>query len=148
MTELSAVLLDPANKDAVVADFAAAIDTEARSKKGVSGTVVKGAYLAVAKVGPKVIPNAVTKLLPDAAVALDPFWADYQLNPTGDFGAYLVGRDAEVSDALLAVTDRKAETATQEPLKKAYGAVRGKASGHVIGALPVVGSIVAKYATS
>ena len=51
-----------------------------------------------------------------------------------------------MSEALLAVTDARAEMSNRATILKAYGAVRGGAAKHVVAALPNVGALVQKYA--
>ncbi len=143
---LSTTLLDPARQPAVVADFASVVEAEVSDKSGLSGTVIKTAYAAVKKVSPTVIESALTKLLPDFAAALDPFWTEFQAQGPGDFGQFLAARGDQVGDALLAVTDAKAESTSQPALRKAYSSLRGKAKENVVAALPRVGAAVQKNA--
>ncbi|ADG80624.1 putative protein OS=Tsukamurella paurometabola (strain ATCC 8368 / DSM / CCUG 35730 /CIP 100753 / JCM 10117 / KCTC 9821 / NBRC 16120 / NCIMB 702349/ NCTC 13040) OX=521096 GN=Tpau_4053 PE=4 SV=1 [Tsukamurella paurometabola] len=145
-TSLTTSLLDPARQPAVVADFASVVDAEVKDKSGLSGTAIKAAYGAVKKVSPSVIESALTKLLPEFASALDLFWADFQAQGPGDFGQYLASRGDEVGDALLSVTDQRAESTSQPALRKAYGSLRGKAKENVVAALPRVGAVVQKNA--
>lgn len=143
---LTTTLLDPARQPAVVADFASVVESEVGDKGGLSGTVIKTAYAAVKKVSPTVVESALTKLLPDFAAALDPFWTEFQAQGPGDFGRFLADRGDAVGDALLAVTDNKAESTSQPALRKAYSSLRGKAKENVVAALPRVGAAVQKNA--
>lgn len=143
---LTTTLLDPARQPAVVADFASVVEAEVGDKSRLSGTVIKTAYSAVKKVSPNVIESALTKLLPDFAAALDPFWTEFQAQGPGDFGQFLAARGDAVGDALLAVTDKKAESTSQPALRKAYSSLRGKAKENVVAALPRVGAAVQKNA--
>lgn len=140
-------LLDPAQKPAVIADFASVIDAEVQTKSGFSGTAIKVAHAAVRKVSPTVVESALGKLLPEFAAALDPFWAEFSAQGPGDFGGFLADRGDAVGDALLKVTDDRAAKTTQPALRKAYQGVRGKAKEHVVAALPRVGAVVQKYAS-
>ena len=85
-------------------------------------------------------------LAPDMIIELEPFWADFTASGAGDFGDYLVKHGDAVSEALLSVTDRRAETSTRPTILKAYKTVRGGASKHVTAALPALGALVQKYA--
>jgi hypothetical protein len=51
-----------------------------------------------------------------------------------------------VSEALLSVTDAHAAVSTRPTILKAYRAVRGGASKHIVAALPNLGALVQKYA--
>ena len=53
---------------------------------------------------------------------------------------------ARGSEALLSVTDARAETSERPTILKAYRAVRGGAAKHVVAALPNVSSLVHEYA--
>jgi hypothetical protein len=145
--KLTDTLLDPAQQPAVIADFSSVIDAEVRDKSGLSGAAIKLAYAAVNKVSPTVVDSALTKLLPEFATALEPFWAEFSAAGPGDFGQFLAGRGDAVGDALLAVTDARANTTSQPALRKAYQGVRGKAKENVVAALPRVGAVVQKYAS-
>ncbi|WP_145225122.1 DUF6918 family protein [Rudaeicoccus suwonensis] len=141
---LSETVLDPARRPHLVADLVGVVDAEVKDKKGLGGMAIKGAYAAVRKVSPTIAETATDRMLPDFAVALDPFWVDF--GGAGDFGAYLAGRGDEVADALLAVTDRRAAATDRAPLQKAYGSVRGKAHENVKAALPRLGATFQRYA--
>lgn len=143
---LTTTLLDPTREPAVVADFASVVEAEVKDKSGLSGTVIKGAYAAAQKVKPGAIESALTKLLPEFTSALDPFWTEFSAQGPGDFGQFLAARGDAVGDALLAVTDRRAEATTQPTLRKLYEGLRGKAKENVIAALPRVGAAVQKNA--
>ncbi len=82
-------------------------------------------------------------MLPDFAQALEPFWADFAGH--GDFGAYLSNRSEEAANALVSVTDKKAETTSRAPLRKAYGALRPRAIDNVTTALPRLGAVIQKH---
>ncbi|GAA4402167.1 hypothetical protein GCM10023147_42440 [Tsukamurella soli] len=145
-TPLTTSLLDPERSKAVVADFASVVDAEVKDKSGLSGTTIKAAYAMVKKASPSVVESALTKLLPDFAAALDPFWAEFAAGEPGDFGQFLSARGDKVGDALLAVTDQRAESTNQAVLRKAYQGIRGKAKDNVVAALPRVGAAVQKHA--
>lgn len=141
---LSAALLDEQRRPAVVADLAAVIDAEVKDKKGLSGAAIKAAYAAAKKVSPSIASSATDRMLPEFATALEPFWNDFGGN--GDFGQFLAERGDQSSDALLSVTDQRAQATSREPLKKAYGSLRGKAKENVTAALPRIGAVVQKHA--
>ena len=143
---LSATLLNESNRPRVVETLLVVVDEEVKSKKGISGGVLKAAYAAAKKVQPGILPRALNSMLPDFAQAIDPFWSDFQAAGGGDFGAYLGGRSEQASDALLSVTDARAERTRREALKKAYGSVRGKAKEHVAAALPRLGRALQGFA--
>jgi uncharacterized protein DUF6918 len=146
MATLEAILLNPENKPHVIDDCLTLIDQEVKGKSGVSGTAVKLAYKTANAFASGYLRGMVELLAPDMIIELEPFWADFTASGAGDFGDYLVKHGDAVSEALLSVTDRRAETSTRPTILKAYKTVRGGASKHVTAALPALGALVQKYA--
>ncbi|HET9972781.1 MAG TPA: hypothetical protein VFQ68_31410 [Streptosporangiaceae bacterium] len=146
MTILPDILLTPENKPHVIDDCLTLIDQEVKGKSGVSGTAVKLAYKTANAFASGYLRGMVELLAPDMIIELEPFWADFTASGAGDFGDYLVKHGDEVSEALLSVTDRRAETSTRPTILRAYKTVRGGASKHVTAALPALGALVQKYA--
>jgi hypothetical protein len=142
---LPAILLDPARRPAVVTDLEALVDQEVSESGGVSGAVVKTGYATVKKLKPGVVPAAVERLLDEFTAALEPFHADHRAAGGGDFGTYLAGRP-DAADALLGVTDARAERAGSEGLRKVYAKLRPQARKHVEQALPRLGRLIDRHA--
>jgi hypothetical protein len=146
MATLQDILLTPENKPHVMDDCMTLIDQEVKSKSGISGTAVKLAYKTANAFASGYLHGMVELLAPDMIIKLEPYWADFSVSGAGDFGDYLVKHGEEVSEALLSVTDARAETSTRPTILKAYKTVRGGASKHVTAALPALGALVQKYA--
>lgn len=146
MPALTDTLLDPAVAPTVQSDVRALVDAEVSEKKGASGLALRAGYGAVKKVYPAVLEEAVEKMWPAFVWHLDPFWQAWSAAPAGTFADYLVARQDEAADALLAVTDERVEHTEKAALRKAYGSLRGTAKKHVIEALPRVGDLVQKHA--
>ncbi len=146
MPTLQDILLTPENKPHVIDDCLTLIDQEVKGKSGVSGTAVKLAYKTANTFASGYLHGMVELLAPDMIIELEPFWADFTASGAGDYGDYLVKNGDAVSEALLSVTDRRAETSTRPAILKAYKTVRGGASKHVTAALPALGALVQKYA--
>lgn len=145
---LKDILLDSSRRPAVVTDFETLVDAEVSDKGGVSGAVVKTGFAAVKKIKPGIIPSAVDTLLPDFVVALEPFYGDYRAKGGNDFGAYLSSRSDEASNALLSVTDSRAEKSSRDSIKKVYGKLRPNGKKNVEEALPRLGALVDKHAAN
>ena len=143
---LHEILLAPENKPHVIDDCNMLIEREVAEKSGISGTAVKLAYKTANTFASGYLRGMVELLAPDMIVELEPFWADFTASGAGDFGDYLVKHGDAVSEALLSVTDRRAQTSTRPTILKAYKTVRGGASKHVTAALPALGALVQKYA--
>lgn len=144
---LKASLLDADRRDAVVTDLQTFIDQEVAGKSGLSGGVIKTGYAAVKKVKPGIIGAAVNGLLDDFVAEMEPFWAAYRgQNLTPGFGPYLAGRPQEVSQALLSVTDRRAERSSRGSITSVYNRLRPKGQDNVIEALPRLGALIERHA--
>ncbi|WP_410576184.1 DUF6918 family protein [Amycolatopsis sp. lyj-108] len=143
---LKEILLDSSRRPAVVSDFEGLVDAEVSDKGGVSGAVVKTGFAAVKKIKPGIIPSAVDALLDDFTVALEPFYGDYKAKGGNDFGAYLAGRGDEAADALLSVTDARADKSSRDSIKKVYGKLRPNGKKNVEEALPRLGQLIDKHA--
>ena len=143
---LQEILLAPETRPQVTADCLTLIKQEVSAKSGISGATVKLAYKTVNAFASGYLQSMVDKLLPDMIAKLEPFWAEFSASGASDFGDYLVKRSDEVSEALLSVTDARAQTSERPTILKAYRSVRGGAAKHVTAALPALGALVQKYA--
>ena len=103
------ILLAPDTQPAVVADCLKLIEQEVASKSGISGTGVKLAYKTAKSFASGYLQSTVESLLPDLVAQLEPFWADYVASGASGFGDYLAKRGDEVSEALLSVSDERAQ---------------------------------------
>jgi hypothetical protein len=146
MATLQEMLLAPDVLPRVNSDVLALVDNELASKSGVSGTAVKVAFKAVTAFAPGYYQETVAYMVPQMVYQLAPFWADFQVSGSADFGDYLVKRSDEVSAALLEVTDEMAHSSGRATVVKAYKAVRNGAGKHIEAALPNLGAMVQKYA--
>jgi hypothetical protein len=145
MPNLADVLTAPERKGKVVDDCIALIDAEVHDKGGISGAVIKAAYRAVQGVKPGFVRNVVTDLLPEFAVALDPIYqeAKTQGRPVADFFA---GDSPRVAEALLAITDQKAQKSKNGLVKGTYDKLRSSAKKNVEAAVPRLGKMVEQHA--
>ncbi|HSZ45936.1 MAG TPA: hypothetical protein VK823_11395 [Streptosporangiaceae bacterium] len=144
---LQETLLAPESRTLVADDCFALIERGIAGQSGISGTAVKLAYKTVNTFKPGHVRFMVDSLLPDMVDKLEPYWAGYRSDGGAEFGDYLAKNGAEVSQALLGVTDARAAASGRPVIVKAYGTVRGGAAKHIQAALPEVGEIVQKYAS-
>ena len=133
-------------KDAVVEDCCALIDAEVKDKGGISGLAIKAGYGAVKGIKPGFVKQVVTDLLPDFAQALDPIYQDAK-RENKPVAAYFSSNSDRVAEALLAITDAKAQRAKSGVVKGTYDKLRGSAKKNVEAAATRLGEMVAKYAT-
>jgi hypothetical protein len=143
---LHEILLTPDTEPSVVADCLTLIEQEVKGKSGISGAAVKVAYKTAKTFAKGYLQSTVESLLPDLVTQLEPYWADFAASGAAGFGDYLVKRGEEVSEALLSVSDARAEMSDRPVIIRAYGTVRGGAAKHITAALPNVGALVEKYA--
>ncbi|MGH3715624.1 MAG: DUF6918 family protein [Micromonosporaceae bacterium] len=143
---LQDILLAPERRPAVVDDCQQLIDTEVASKDGASGLLVKTSYKIVKAVRPDMIRHASDSLLADFVPRLEPFYADFQAEGNGSsLKEYFAGRSDAISEALLGVTDDRANRTTRVTLKKAYDRLRPQAKEHVTAALPGLSTLIEKH---
>ncbi|HUB38272.1 MAG TPA: hypothetical protein VMA72_05420 [Streptosporangiaceae bacterium] len=143
---LQEILLAPDTQPKVIDDCMALIEQEVSDKGGIAGTAVKLAYKTVNAFAQGHVRYMVETLLPDMVDKLQPYWADFIVSGGSQFGDYLAKRGDEVSEALLSVTDARAEGSDRPTIVRAYRSVRGSAVKQVEAALPHVGDLVLKYA--
>lgn len=143
---LSESLLDDAKRTAFLADAVEVLDAEVSDKGGASGLAVKGSYAAVKKISPSIVPDLLASLAPKMLGQLEPFWQEYAASGAGTFAELLTAKSDQVAEALLVVTDERAEASTRPALQKIYSSMRGSAKKHVIEALPRVGELVQRHA--
>ncbi|WP_040813535.1 DUF6918 family protein [Nocardia concava] len=143
---LSESLLDDAKRPAFIADAEKVLDEEVSDKGGASGLVVKGGYAAIKKVSPSIVGDALSSFAPKFVEQLEPYWAEYQNGGAASFADLLVAKQDEVADALLSVTDARAEASSRPALTKVYNSMRSSAKKHVVEALPRLGELVQKHA--
>lgn len=144
MSTLSEVMLVPGNRPKVIADCVRLIEEEVDSKGGLSGLAIKGAFMVVKAVKPGFISESVDHMLDDFVSRLEPFHAEAQ-QKSEPIGPYLNSRAASVADALLAISDERAQRAKNQTVKKAYEKLRPTGKKNVEAAVPRLGRLIAKY---
>jgi hypothetical protein len=142
---LQEILLAPETRPRVIDDCYTLIQQEVSENSGFRGTAVKVAYKTVTTFAPGHVRYMVEALLPDMVSKLEPYWEDFNASGDPAFGDYLTQRGAEVSEALLSVTDARALASDRPTIIRAYKTVRGGAVKHVEAGLPRVGEMVVKY---
>ena len=145
---LNDILLDPSRRPAVVADLTRLVDAEASDNSGVSGLAVKGGYSVLKQIHSDSVPDAVDGMLPDFIERVVPVYADYAANGSGSLSAHLTANSSAVADALLGVTDDRAEASHRESVKKVYAKLRPQAKKHVEEALPRLGELIQGHTTA
>jgi hypothetical protein len=137
-------LLNSDKKEAAVDDCCALIDQEVADKGGLTGLAIKAGFGAVKGVKPGFIRNVVSDLLPEFARTLDPIYqeAKSQGKPVA---AHFIANGGRAADALLSITDAKAQHAKSGVVKGTYEKLRPSAKKHVEVALPRLAKLIEKY---
>ena len=138
-------ILSQFERDPVVDQCVEVLNAEVASKKGFTGLAVKGGFKVIAAVKPGFVRAVIDGLLDEFVEELEPFYAQWQAEGVGDFGAYLVANSGDVADGLLGVTDKRAKRTEHVAAKKAYLKLRPSAVEHVSAALPRVGAVMNAY---
>jgi len=145
MSTLREIFASEDRKAVIVRDCCDVLDAEVAEKTGVSGIAVKAGYRTVKGFKPGFIPKVVGDLLPEFADAIEPIYQEARERgePVADFLARSSSRAAE---ALLAITDAKADRSTNRVVKGTYKRLRSTAKRNVEAAMPRVGKLIEKHA--
>ncbi len=140
---LSQQLSDSGKRTGVGDDGVELVDSEVKRKSGLGGVVIKAGYKAVKGIKPGFIRKVVDKLFDEWAAELDPIWAEgaSAASPREHF----MGQGSRVADALLSVTDSKADNAESGVVRKTYSKLRPSAKRHVEEAVPGLANLLQKY---
>ena len=145
MGSLVEAVKDQNKRPLILQECTEMIEGEVSDKRGMSGMLVKGAFKAIKKFKPTIIPSALDDLIDEFADKVDPFWQECQ--QAGEAPeSFFVRRKVDVANALLQITDAKSERSPNKVLVKAYSSLRGKAVEHIGAAMPRFSRIVARHA--
>ncbi len=114
------------------------VEAQVAAKRGLSGMAIKTGFKVIKALKPGMITDTVDTLLPEFACSLQDIY-DKTADKTGeksDFTRYLTDHSGEAADALLQVTDARAERAKNRTIKKTYDRLRGTAQANVRDAVP------------
>ncbi len=142
---LKDLLLTKDQRPTTIDDCVQLIEDEVGAKGGLSGMAIKGAYAVVKRIKPGFIKEAVDHLLNDFVAQLEPFWAEWE-KAGGDLAPFFEARSSKIANALLGITDGKAERAKNQTLKKAYEKLRPTAEKQVEAAVPGIARVLKKRA--
>jgi hypothetical protein len=146
MSTLKEILSPPTTRKLVIVDCERIIDEEVASK-GLMGLPIKAAYAVVKAIKPGFVPEVIDALLDDFADRLDPMY-QASLAKNEPVSAYMNARAGEAAEALLGITDQRAQKAKNQVVRSAYEKLRPMAKKHTEAAIPRVSRMVAKYASA
>ncbi len=144
MTELRERLGTGETRQKVIDDACRVLDDEVADKSGLGGMAVKAAYGLVKGIKPGFVRQAVDHLLDEFLDVMNEFVAEAQTKGMKP-GALILQDRARMANALLAVTDRRAQKAESGVVRKTYDKLRPAAQKHVEAAAPRVGALLDKY---
>lgn len=134
-------------RNAVIDDALKVLDQEVDDRSGITGLAIKGAYKVVKGIKPGFLREVVEAMLDDFLDALNPIYqeAAEKKKPAGQ---HLIDNQGRVADALLAVTDRRAQQAQRQVVRSAYDKLRPMAKKQVEQAAPRMAKLLEKHAAS
>ncbi len=141
---LNDVLEDDAQRSAIINDVVQLIEGEVGKQKGISGIAVKAGYKLVQGVKPGFVRRVVESLLPEFAAALEPA-RESAIASGQSVSSYFQAHSNDIAEALLAVTDGRAQRSDHGSVKGAYTKLRGSARKNVEAAVPGLGAIIETY---
>ena len=144
MTNLTQLLQSP-TRNAVVADLATAADDTVSSLSGISGMAFKGALAAAKKADSKVLSKGINQMLPELLNSLDSYWKEFEGSEQSDFGTYLDGRSAEVTEVIMTTADKAAEDVKAPGIARTYKSLRGKASSILEPSVATIGRVLQRH---
>jgi len=96
-------------------------------------------------VKPGFIRAVLDGLLDDFLDALQPFHDAWSAQGPGAFGAYLVSHGEAVANALLAITDIRADRTKFKAAEKTYRKLRPTAIEQVVQSMPALGDLADRH---
>lgn len=144
---LSQHLTVPHVRPEVVADACTLLEDEVRRTSGISGMAIRSAYRVLTGIRPGMVPSAVDGLLDPFADQLDPFYQQHVTTgvPLVDI---LTSQRTSMAEALLSITDDRAERTSQMTLRRTYLRVRGSARSYVEAAAPGIATLIEAHTPS
>lgn len=142
MKQLVTLLEDQAKRKTIINECCDLIEAEVKKKN----IIVKGVYKMVKAIKPGTIPNAVDGLLDDFVEKLQPFYENFQKDDSANnLRSFLGDRSSDVAEALLSVTDERADNSRHKTMVKGYKKLRPKGKEHVKEAVPGLGALLDRH---
>lgn len=144
MATLKELLGGADKRGAVIEDALRVLDAEVADKSGLTGMGIKTAFKVVKGISPDFLPKVVDALLDDFLDALDPIYQE-ALQQQKSPRIQLQANPGRVANALLAITDARAQRAKNQTVRKAYDKLRGIAQKQVEAAVPRLGEMFERH---
>jgi hypothetical protein len=132
-------------RPSVVAECVTLIDGEVKSKGGLGGVALRGAYATIKAIKRGFVAGVVDALLDDWVAQLEKYYTGWRAGTGTSFTEYVTARSEDVAEDLLKVTDERAATTKHTTARKAYNKMRGSAKKHVTAAVPKLGGVMEQH---
>jgi len=139
MTSLAQTLTAPTVRPKVVKACVDLVESEVEAKRGLTGMAIKAGYKVITTLKPGMVSEAIDSLLPEFAASLQGIYdrtTKGEASPATAFATYISDHTDEAADALLTVTDKRAQRAKNATLKRTYERLRSSAKANVATAVP------------
>ena len=140
--QLADILLAEDYRDTVVAQITQVVEDQIAQRKGLSGAGIRTALKMAKANRPDILPVVINRLLPDFCNALEPYFQQFQASDETDFQRFVTRQEDEIQEAMLSVTDARAEQSQNKTFKKMYRQLRGTAGQEVRAILPKLSALV------
>lgn len=127
--------------DALTTRCLALIEQQVDRRGLVRRLALKTALKAVETIKPGALRQAVERLLPHFAAALDPLYRQFLDANLPEFSPFLIRHSDGATAALLAVADARV-AGSRDSLRRAYARLRPDAEAEVRAALPALGALI------
>lgn len=134
-------------RQATIDDACRVLDQEVADKSGLGGLAVKAAFKVVQSVKPGFVREVVDALLDEFLGALEPLYRE-AVDKGQKPSQVLQSNPGRVADALLGVTDARAQRAKRAAIKSTYDKLRPSAKKHVEAAVPRLGQMLDRRAAA
>lgn len=144
MKSLKDILLAPHQKEALYADMVKLLEAQIAALSGLKGLALKTTVGVLKSAKPQILERAVAGLMPGLTEALEPLHQQFRTSGDRDFSLFLQKHPDEVIEALLGVTDRRIQNAS-ESSQAVYGKFRVSAVEQCRKALPALARLLSGY---
>ena len=133
---------DKEKRRQVITDCERFLEDEVSRRRGPSGLLIKTGFKALKGAKPGFIRAVMRDLVPEFCDALEPLYRDYKEGGLGTFGDHMKRHPEQISEALLSITDSKADQSTNRLALKFYKKMRGRAQNQVTDSVPGLADLI------
>ena len=144
MTTLAELLLAPERREALIGRTAEWVERYVAESSGLRGMALRTGLAASKAARPDAVQRAVTRLLPEFATALEPFWQRFRATGERDFSVYLRRHAGEATAAMMDATDVRIAASPNRTLHAGYKRLRGTLAAELEKLLPDIARMIGK----